>query len=227
MTTHLQRDLGVLRKDILHLGGLVEEALRRATAAFQQRRRDLAERVIENDTTIDELELRVDDDCVKLLALHQPVAGDLRYITAAMKINNDLERIGDLASNMAQRALDLIERPAYDIPVDFHPMAEKVRAMLRDSLGALIKSDPDLAREVCTRDDEIDLMHAEHFHRLEAVMKAHPEMIESAVLHMSVSRNLERIADLATNIAEDVVFLVEAVVIRHPGVQRPTSPIGG
>lgn len=218
MTKSMQEDLTLLKQRILRMGGMVEEATRNATLALTQRRGDLAQRVIENDDTIDMIELDVDEECLRILALHQPVAGDLRFITAALKINNDLERIGDLACNVAERAIDLCRIEPLALPLHFERMTEIVRAMLHDALDALVNRNAPLARSVLARDGEINRIHREHFAALQEAMKADPGNVERAVDLLSASRQLERIGDQTTNIAEDVVFLVEGQVIRH---QRP------
>ncbi len=221
MVTHLQRDLTKLRQNILSMGGLVEAAVRDATEALVRREAELARRVINSDQNIDQMELQIDEECLKVLALHQPVAGDLRFITAIMKINNDLERIADLAKNIAQRALDLFALPALDEPLQFERMTETCRGMLRDALDALVERDSSAARLVVPRDDIVDEINRAHFELLERRMKRDPSAVEASLLCLSASRNLERIADLATNIAEDVVFMVDAIDIRHWPLSRP------
>jgi phosphate transport system protein len=224
MTKSMQEDMSLLKQRILRMGGMVEEATRNATVALTQRREDLARRVIESDDTIDMIELDVDEECLRILALHQPVAGDLRFITAAMKINNDLERIGDLACNVAERAIDLSRRDSMPLPLRFERMTEIVRGMLHDALDALVNRNGELARDVLERDVEINAIHKQHFGLLQDAMKAGPENVEAAVDLLSASRQIERIGDQTKNIAEDVVFLVEGRVIRH---QRPgPTPAG-
>jgi phosphate transport system protein len=218
MTKSMQEDLSLLKQRILRMGGMVEEATRNATVALTQRRVDLAQRVIESDDTIDMIELDVDEECLRILALHQPVAGDLRFITAVLKINNDLERIGDLACNVAERAIDLARRDGLGLPLRFERMTEIVRSMLHDALDALVNRNAPLARSVLERDREINAIHREHFGLLQEALKAGPQNVEAAVDLLSVSRQIERIGDQTKNIAEDVVFLVEGQVIRH---QRP------
>jgi len=220
VTKSLDDDLQLLRQRILRMGGMVEEATRNATAALTQRRTDLARRVLEADDSIDMVELDVDEECLRILALHQPVASDLRYITAVLKINNDLERIGDLACNMAERALDLAARDPLDLPLQFERMTEVVRVMLHDALDALVSRNSELARDVCARDRQVNEIHRENFSALQARMQADPASVERCVDLLSASRQLERIADQTTNIAEDVVFLVEGVVIRHRRAQQ-------
>ena len=218
MTKSMQEDMSLLKQRILRMGGMVEEATRNATVALTQRRADLARRVIESDDTIDMIELDVDEECLRILALHQPVAGDLRFITAAMKINNDLERIGDLACNVAERAIDLSARDPLVLPLRFERMTEIVRGMLHDALDALVNRNAQLARRVLEQDPEINDIHKANYGLLQDAMKSSPDNVEAAVDLLSASRQIERIGDQTKNIAEDVVFLVEGQVIRH---QRP------
>jgi phosphate transport system protein len=217
----MERELGLLGQGIVHMGGLVEQAVGAASAALTQRRADLARTVIEAYDEIDRAELDVDEECLRLLALHHPVAGDLRFITAVMKINNDLERIGDLGANLAARAVHLSARDPLDAPVQFERMTETVCGMLHDSLEALVRRDADLARDVIRRDVQVNAIHRAQFAALLECMQADPGAVERAMDLVSASRQLERIADQTKNIAEDVVFLVEAKVLRH---QRPDAP---
>ncbi|RMH58168.1 MAG: phosphate transport system regulatory protein PhoU [Candidatus Hydrogenedentota bacterium] len=215
MTKHFQRDLEELKKAILAEGRLVEDAFQQATRAVIKRDRELAKKVLVGDERIDESEVEIESDCLKVLALHQPVAADLRFIIAVMKVNNDLERIGDLAVDIAERAAFLSKREPLDAPVDFEGMVTAVRGQVRRSLDALVRQDAVLAREVCRCDDEIDERNREMYDILQQLMRTDPETVERAVHTLSVSRHLERIGDLATNIAEDVVFMVEGEIIRH------------
>jgi len=217
---HLQRDLDRLKREILLMGSMVEEATNKALSAFLYRRPELAESVMEGDDRIDQKELDVEEECLKLLALHQPVAADLRFIIAVMKVNNDLERMGDEAYNIAERASYLSAHDPIGVPGDFPAMVDRVRTMVRDSLDALVNRDTNLARKVCRDDDLVDSTHREMYMALQERMRENAETVERAVRTLSVSRHLERIADLATNIAEDVVFMVDGEVIRHrtPGL---------
>jgi phosphate transport system protein len=225
MVTHLHRDMAALRQEILTMGGLVEAALRDGTEALVKRQSDLARRVIAADSEIDRMEKEVDEECLKILALHHPVAGDLRFITAVMKINNDLERIADLAANVGERALDLMQLPTLDESLQFESMTETARDMLRTALDALVERDSGAALGVLQRDDLVDDINRRHFEVLERRMQDDPEAVRAGLLLLSASRNLERVADLATNIAEDVIFLVEAQDIRHtPGRRFRESP---
>jgi len=222
---HLLRDLEHLKKDILTMGAMVEEAIELATTSLMTRRPEIARRVIENDDVIDQKELEVEEECLKDLALHQPVAKDLRFIVAIMKVNNDLERMGDLAVNIAQRALFLAEHTPIAIPIELREMVRHVGDMVKNCLDALVNQDVEIARGVIRADDTVDILNREMFRVLEAVIREDPETVERALNVLSVSRNLERMADAATNIAEDVVFMVEGEVIRHkhaPG--RGTIP---
>ncbi len=221
MSKHLERDLERLKKHLLELGVMVEEAANTAMTALTELRADLADQVVNSDNTIDAKEVLIEEDCLKVLALHQPVARDLRFVIGVMKVNNDLERIGDQAVNVAERARYLAEQPPLDIPLDFERMAAVVRKMVRTSLDAHVNLDNTLARTVGGMDDEVDDIHREMFDVLQAKMEEDPAVVKRAVAYLSASRDLERVADLATNIAEDVVFMVEGEVIRHRYGEQP------
>lgn len=215
MAKHLQRDLEHLKKKILAIGLIVEKALSNSIEALINRNSKLAEEVIKGDSHIDQEENLIEEECLKLLALHQPVATDLRFIISVLKVNNDLERIGDLAANIAERAIYLSAHEPLQIDLNFDRMVDGVQRMVRKSLEALIKLDAKLARLVLTMDDEIDSFNREMYVTLQDEMRRNSGSIDRAVQTLSVSRYLERIADLSTNIAEDVVFLVEGELIRH------------
>jgi len=215
MAVHLQREIGSLKNRMLSLCALVEDDLRQAVQAVDRRDPTLARQVIERDLQVDHEEVSIEEECLKLLALHQPVANDLRFIVAVLKLNNDLERIADLAVNIAERALFLSSQTPLDIPYDFSAIAEKTQAMLRQSIDALINRDADLARKVGLADDEVDAINREAFNRVTSMIKSHPDDLDSLIALLSVSRYLERIADHASNIAEDVIYLVEGRIIRH------------
>lgn len=215
MAKHLRRDLESLEKEILQVGALVEDAIRKATIALIDRRADLAEEVLHGDTAIDQKEVEVEEECLKILALHQPVAADLRFLIAALKVNNDLERMGDLAVNVAERAAYLATHEPIGVPLDFKRMVGLVRDMVSQSLDALVRHDARLARSVCEQDDAVDAINKQMYVDLQELMLRDPATIKRAVHTLSASRHLERIADLATNIAEDVVFMVDGEVIRH------------
>lgn len=215
MPRQLQREIEKLKKHMLTLGTVVEESVRRSVIAIEKRDAKLAERVIEDDLEIDRMEVDLEEEGLKILALHQPVAIDLRYIVAVLKIDNDLERIGDLAVNIAERAAFLATQPPIDIPFDFPTMVEKAQAMLRKSLDALVDMDEELAYEVCAADDEVDAINREMYRLVEEGIRSHPERVQCLIHLLSASRHLERIADHATNIAEDVIYMIEGEVVRH------------
>ncbi len=215
MPKHLQREIEKLKKEILNLCARVEDTVRQAAVSIEQRDAELAERIIKNDTAIDHQEVEVEEECLKLLALYQPVAIDLRFIIAMLKINNDLERIGDLAVNIAERAVFLATQPKPDISFDFTAMANVAQSMLKKSIDALVNQSVELAKEVCTADDIIDAMNREMYLKVQNAILAHPEQIASLIHLLSVSRHLERIADHATNIAEDAIYMIEGRIVRH------------
>ena len=215
MTLHLQRDLEAVKSQLLDMGSLVEKVSNQAITALQERNTALSAGVHELDLTIDQQEVKIEEECLKILALHQPVATDLRFVVCVMKVNNDLERMGDLAINIAERASYLSSHDPLGVPLDFHRMAELAREMVKESLSALLNLDTDMARKVLAKDDEVDEINRQMFEILEEIMLKDPTTIRRAIHLLSASRHLERIADLATNIAEDVVFLVEGEVIRH------------
>ncbi len=221
MGKHLLRDLDYLKKELLTSGSMVEEAVNDSIDALVNRRMKLAKKVIDGDFQINQRENQIEEECLKLLALHQPVASDLRFIITVLKVNNDLERIGDLAVNIAERALYLSNNDPLNVVLNFPRMADGARTMMQKSLDALIEMDSKLARVVLTLDDEIDDLNREMFTKLQNVRRENPESIDRAVHALSVSRYLERIADLSTNIAEDVVFMVEGELIRHQTVDSP------
>lgn len=215
MSKHLQNDLDRLKRDILEVGSVVEEATNRAAVALVDRRIELVQEVYNVDDDIDQREVAIEENCLKILALHQPVAADLRFVITVLKVNNDLERMGDLAVNIAQRAEFLAQKPPIGVPFDFHKMVTTVRDMVHDALQALVLQDVDLAGRVLAADDVVDDVHREMYSTLQEVMKADADTVERATHTLSASRHLERIADLATNIAEDVIFMVEGEVVRH------------
>ena len=217
MTAHLTRDLQTIKRHVLGMAGLAEEALGLAVDAYLKREEVPARRLSEAETRIDQLQLRIDDEILKCLALHQPVAGDLRFVTAAMRIVNDLERIGDLTTSISHRLLFVVQQATLGEPIEIDRMMRCAAEMLRDSLNAFVNQDAALARDVLARDDTVDELNRVHFEVLIKRMQRDPGSVEHAVALLSISRGVERIADMATNIAEDVVFMVEAQDIRHPG----------
>jgi phosphate transport system protein len=215
MKNHLTRDLEKLNREILTIGSMVEEALEKATRALLDRREDLAEEVIQADREIDAKEIEIEEECLKILALHQPVAADLRFIVAILKVNNDLERIGDLAENIAKRSLYIMRKQPLHVPAEFGDMINVTASMVTRSLNSLVTLDTALAREVCRDDNRVDDANRHMFNVMQEEMMSSPDHVRLAVNTLSISRYLERIADLATNIAEDVVFMVDGDVIRH------------
>ncbi len=215
MTKHLQIDLDELSKELLTMGAMVEEATNRAITALIRRDRSVAREVIAVDDAINDYENRIEDHALKMLALHQPVAADLRYIITVLKVNNDLERIGDHAVSIAERAVVLAGLDPVPRPEDFDRLIETVQRMMKDSLNALVERDAELARRVCQMDDEVDRVHRLMYSAMQNVMRNDINYIEPAVNTISATRHLERIGDLATNIAEDVVFMVEGEILRH------------
>jgi phosphate transport system protein len=215
MPKHLHRDLDELSRELLTMGAMVEEATNKAIAAFLKRDRAQAKAIVEGDATINHKENRIEEQVLKILALHQPVANDLRFLITALKVNNDLERMGDLAANISERTLNVSGLDALPLPDDFGELASCVHEMVRDSLNALVDRDAALARHVCQVDDRVDAINAANYERMQEVIRDDPSTVDRAISVLSISRQLERIADLATNIAEDVVFLVEGEIIRH------------
>jgi len=215
MTVHMKREIDRLKEMLMFLCEVVEENLRRAVKSIRERDANLARAVIEMDIKIDQMEVDMEEECLKILALYQPVAIDLRFIITALKINNDLERIGDLAVNLAEHSTFLAGRRKIDVPFDFDEMTKKTETMLRKSLDALVKMDSKLAYEVCAADDEIDAMDNKMRLIVQKAVHTHREQTECLMHLRSASGNLERIADHATNIAEDVIYMIEGRIVRH------------
>jgi len=215
MALHMQRAFDRLKRKVLSLSALVEESLQKSVKALEERDGALARRIIDADVETDQKEVEVEEECLKILALHQPVAIDLRFIIAAIKINNDLERIGDLAVNIAERAEYLATQKRPDEPFDFAAMADRARSMLRRALDALVNMDACLAREVCADDDEVDAMNRQMYDQVKDAIHRRPEKVDALIHILSASRHLERVADHATNIAEDVIYMIEGEIVRH------------
>jgi phosphate transport system protein len=215
MTQHLENELSKLKRRLLSLSAAVEDAVNLAVQAVHTRDLALAQQVIAADRVIDLTEVDLEEECLKILALHQPVAIDLRFIIAALKINNDLERIGDMAVNIAQRGLYLAAEKPVPLAAELPEMALKAQTMLHQSLDALVNMDGDLARVVCGADDAVDIETREFADRLKREIRRTPERLEELVQLLFVSRHIERIADLATNIAEDVIYTVDGEIVRH------------
>jgi phosphate transport system protein len=227
MPVHLRREIENLKKQLLTVGATAEQSVRDATRAIERRDEALARSVIEKDINLDQMEVEVEESCLKILALYQPVAIDLRFIIAVLKINNDLERVGDLAVNIAERALFLASQPEVSIEFDFTTMAVKTQEMLTESLDALVNLNTGLAREVCARDDEIDAMNRQMYLIVQDALHTHPHQVEPLIHLLSASRHLERIADHATNIAEDVIYMIEGEIVRHKAEEyQPRNPAG-
>lgn len=215
MAKHLQKEIENLKKKLLALSAKVETVVRDATFAIEKRDGNLAQKVIDNDINIDNAEVEIEEDCLKILALHQPVAIDLRFIVTVLKINNDLERIRDLAVNIAERAVFLAGQSRLNISIDLVDMAHNARSMLKKSLDALINHNAKLAYEVCAGDDIVDGMNRQMYLKVQEAILKNPEQISSLVHLLSASRHLERIADHTTNIAEDVIYMIEGQMVRH------------
>jgi phosphate transport system protein len=215
MSRHLSQDLEEAYHRVLALSGQVEEMFNQAIRALMGRQFELAANVIARDEEIDKIEVRIEEECLKMLALHQPVAADLRRLTTMMKVNNDLERIADLACNVAERATDLIEHESFPIPELLRDMASEAIAMVRDSLDAFVNLDIELAYRVIHRDDAIDEMNVEIIDQVTGLMQQDTLWTEPALYSFSASRSIEQIADHAVNVAEDVIYMVNGVIVRH------------
>lgn len=215
MSTHLHRDIDMLRQRLLRLGERVENSIREATDSFTARDAERAKKVIQGDAPIDIEEVRLEEECLKVLALHHPVAADLRFVVAALKVNNDLERMGDGAANIGERAIKFAEHGSHAVPAELHQMVVSARGMTRKALEALLQQDAGLARQVLAEDDAVDVALRRIFDMVIHGMRQDPASIEPHLLVLSVARQLERIADLATNIAEDVIFLEQGEIVRH------------
>jgi phosphate transport system protein len=209
------QELDELKHRILAMAGMSEQAIDLAVQAYSQRDLALCKRVLNNEDAINRAEREVDEFAIDLLAMQQPMAIDLRFILAVIKINADLERVGDQAVNIVQRVMNMIELPVYELPVDIPAMAARVRSMVRDALRSFIEADTDLAKHVLEADDDVDRINKEAFANLSKFMQNKPEGAVQALDALSIARNLERVADHATNIAEDVIFWVRGADVRH------------
>lgn len=215
MSKHLLRDIEKLNSDLLSISSMVEEMIDKSTRALSERRYDLVEQVIASDPFVDEHEVHVEEDCLKMLALHQPVAIDLRRIATIMKVNNDLERIADLAVSIAQRAAAMDAFPTFAIPDDVPPMVVMATQMVRGAMDALVNLDTTAAKRIMALDKTVDQYNRDIIEELQATMQKQPTLVPAAVHCFSAVRHIERIADHATNIAEDVIYLVEGEIVRH------------
>src|SRR5215475_11918829 len=211
MPHHFLREIEALKKKILAVGAVVEERISQAITAVVKRDAALAQQVAEGDDEIDEME----EDCLKILALYQPVAIDLRFVVAVLKMNNDLERMADTAVNIARRAEYLAAQPQVSLPPSLTDMTQKVQKMVKQSLDALVQGDAALARKVCVADREVDQLNKAMHVRIQEEMRKHPDQVERLMHTLSISRHLERIGDLATNVAEDVIYTAEGEIVRH------------
>ncbi len=215
MAKHLEKELERLKKLVYTLSARVDENVELAVKSFQENNVELAQKVIDDDTVVDGLEVEVEEECLKALALYQPVAIDLRFIIAVMKLTSDLERIGDLAADIAKNGIAISQAAKPKIPLDLHQMSYLVKTIVRKSLDALINIDVYLAREVIKDDDEINAMKAEMKSEIIDALQREPEHAESLITLLAVTHRLERIGDHASNIAEDVIYMVEAEIVRH------------
>jgi len=219
MTKHFHRELEKIKKMILSLGALVEERVRMARTAIEEKDAVTAEKIIRNDFEIDEMEVEVEEECLKVLALHQPVAVDLRFLIAVIKINNDLERIGDQAVNIAQRITTIAKQDFENFVFDYSVMMEKAQVMLKMSLDALVNLDVDLALKVCMLDDDVDEKKNQAYDRIKQAMKTDPAHIGYYINLLLISRHVERLADHSTNIAEEVIYMIEGDIVRHGNLE--------
>ncbi len=225
MQRHFEKELEALKTSLIKMGSLAEEAIGLSIQALLKQDAELATRVIDGDGRINSLEIEIDNAIVDLLALQQPVAIDLRLILAAAKINNDLERIGDHAVNTAESALAFCERRPEEPLLDLPKMAELTQKMLRDALDSFIHNDPQMGKTVLTVDDQVDGLNKDMAHEVAGLVRKDASLIEGGLQVLRVSRNLERVADLATNIAEEVIFITEARIVKHHAFEEgPPSP---
>jgi phosphate transport system protein len=215
MQRHFDEELKNLKEKILRMGAMVEEQIANAIKSLIERNSDLARQVIANDHRVNAMDVEIDEDCLRLIALHQPMAVDLRFLTTAMKISTELERMSDLAENVSERAIELNEEPQIKPYIDIPRMAVHTQRMVKESLDAFVNRDVNLARKVCADDDFVDDLNQQIFRELLSFMIEDPHAITRAIRISFVSKYIERIADHATNVAELVVYLVEGKIIRH------------
>lgn len=223
MSLHLSQDLSDAHNSLLKLSGNVEEMIGSAVRSLVERRGALAAQVIDSDTRIDRSEVRIEEDCLKMLALHQPVAADLRRITTMMKINNDLERIADLACNIAQRADSLCSHTEFPIPPGINEMALMTTSMVRRALDSFVQRNTEQAHKVIQEDDWVDAKNVEVIMTLHSLMSRDNTQIEAALHCFSASRHLEQIADHAVSMAEDIIYMVDGVIVRHHQILQRSS----
>lgn len=221
MNNHLEKEVTLLKTRISLQAKEVTDAVRRSQNALAQENQDLAKEIIAHDDAIDEEEVRIEEECLKVLALHQPVAGDLRYIITLLKVNTELERIGDLAENIAERVINLVNLRIPLHEPDMTPMFRAVIQQLEKVLYAFLERDSVLAAQVVASDDAVDAMNRNHYHRILQLLKEMPERAEMLTDFLNISRNLERIADGCTNIGEDVLYLEQGKIVRHTHSFQP------
>jgi phosphate transport system protein len=222
---HFEQELEKLKSKLLEMSALVEAAVYRSVQGVVEKNEELAQQVLKNEGRINELEIEIDELAISLLALQAPLAADLRLVTAAIKINNDLERMGDLSVSIAQSAMALMKEPVIRPLIDIPHIAGLAQSMVRKALDAFVNRDADLARSVLASDDAVDNMRTASYHELISFMENNPRQIGQALYLLSVVRNLERIADHSTNIAEDVLFLVKGIDVRHHNEERTQAAI--
>jgi phosphate transport system protein len=215
MAQHFQRELDRIKRMILSMGAIVEERFRDMVTAIESFDMEIAEKIIKSDYEIDEMDVEIEEECLKIIALHQPVAVDLRFLAAVLKINKELERIGDEAVNVAQRIETITKKREANFVFDYSSMAEKAQTMLKMSLDALVNLDVDGALKVLTMDDKVDEIKNEAYRRIKTAIRENPDHVEYLINLLLISRHLERMADHATNIAEEVVYMVEGEIVRH------------
>jgi phosphate transport system protein len=215
MPVHLHREIERLSQGLLSLCALVVEQVHLSMQSLLSRDPDLARRVAQQDAEIDRREVEIEEECLKTLALYQPVAGQLRFIVCVLKVNSDLERVGDIAVNIAHKAMSLASLPPIVTPFDLAAMSEEAEAMLQDSLDAMVTQNVKLATNVCDRDIEVNRMKHENRVKAEEILRQDPSPVAALLKLLAVSRNLERMADHAVNIAEDLIYLIEGKIVRH------------
>ena len=215
MTKHLERDLNQLSNQISDLGALVAESTSKCMVMLQTFDRGIGKEIVEAEAEVNTTEVDIEEECLKVLALHQPVAGDLRFLIVVLKVNNDLERMGDQVVNIAERVSFLADKERVVADLDFVAMGDLASRMVDQSVKALVKRDSSMAREVLAMDDDLDAMHARTYRVIQDVMAGNPDIVISGVSYLTISSNLERLGDLATNIAEEIIFMEEGEVLRH------------
>lgn len=215
MELKLEREVAGLKRQLIEIGSRAEGALHNAIESIRKRNPDLADRVFATEEEINEMEVQIEEETLKIIALKQPVAADLRFLISVLKINKDIERIDDLSVNIAENALEFSRLPELEVPINFNLMGDETKSMVRMSLDALVNLDSHMAREVCTADDRVDELNLEIYHVCRKALKDSPQHVDALLLMLSASRQLERIADHATNISKVVLYMVEGEIVRH------------